>query len=58
MNIRLNDTEESISDLEGNGNHPIRTADRKTNLKNENSLGDFWGNIKYINILIVDVSEG
>ena len=40
---------------QNNGNHPIRTAKRKT--KNDNSLRDLWDNIKSINICIIGVSD-
>ena len=51
MNSRLNDTKECIGDLEEriNGNHPIRTADRKTNEKNESNICDLWDNKMYKN---------
>ena len=43
---------------QGSGNHPIRTAKRKKNLKNEDSLRDLWDNIKHINIFMIGVPEG
>lgn len=41
MDGRLNDPEEQISDPErqNNGNHTVKTADRKTNNKKSNIYG-------------------
>lgn len=40
------------------GNHPSKTAKRKTKLKkNENSLRNLWDNIEHTNIHIVGVPE-
>ena len=57
MNSRLSDTEEHISDLE-DGIVEIKTAKRKPNLKNENSLSDLSDNIKCTNIRNLVVPEG
>ena len=57
MNCRLSDTEEHISDLE-DGIVEIKTAKRKPNLKNENSLSDLSDNIKCTNIRNLVVPEG
>ena len=35
----------------------MRTAKRKTNLKNENSLKDLWNNIMHTSICIIGVPE-
>ena len=36
----------------------MRRAERKTNLKNESKVGDFWDNIKCNTIHIIGVQEG
>ena len=46
------------SGSQNNGNYPIRTAQWKTNFKNENNLRDLCDNIKYTNIYIIGVPEG
>ena len=59
INSRINETEEWISDLE----HKIvkiTTAEQnkeKRMKRNEDSLGDFWDNIKHTNIRIIGVPE-
>ena len=59
INSRSGDTEESISDLKARiMKSSIRTAKRKTNLKNNVSLMGLWDNIKYINIYIIGVPRG
>ena len=59
INSRPGDTEESISDLKARiMKSSIRTAKRKTNLKNNVSLMGLWDNIKYINIYIIGVWRG
>jgi len=59
INSRPGDTEESISDLKARiMKSSIRTAKRKTNLKNNVSLMGLWDNIKYINIYIIGVRRG
>ena len=44
---------------QNNGNHPIRTVDRKTNKKKrkESNIGDLRDDIKYANIHIIGVPE-
>lgn len=46
------------SKRQNNGNHPIRTADRKTSEKNEGNIRDLWGNVKYANLCIMGSPEG
>ena len=59
INSRINETEEWISDLE----HKIvkiTTAEQnkeKRMKRNEDSLGDFWDNIKHTNIRIIGALE-
>lgn len=56
INSRPGDAEESINDLKARiMKSSIRTAKRKTNLKNNVSLMGLWDNIKYINIYIIGV---
>ena len=59
MISNLDDTE-MISELEdriGELNHAEQTKEKELK-ENEDSLRDFWGNIKYINIWIIWVPEG
>ena len=41
-----------------NNNHQIRTAKRKKNPKNEDSVRSLWDNFKCANICIMEVLEG
>ena len=47
------------SERQNDGNHPIRTADRKTSEKKKKSyIRDLWDNINCANIHIIAVPEG
>ena len=47
-----------INPLQNNGNHPISTAYRKTNLKKkESNMWDLWYNIKCADLHIIGVPE-
>ena len=44
---------------QNNGNHPIRTADRKPNEKEyESNIRALWDNIKQANVWITEIPEG
>ena len=64
INNKLNNAEEGSNKLPGrqnNGNHPIRTADRKTNTerkKEKSNIWDLWDNIKHVNLCIIRLPEG
>lgn len=54
INSRFEGTEESISDnVKVSGNYPTGIAKRKRSEKNQDSLRDLWGTIKYTNIHIM-----
>ena len=59
INIRINESEEQINDLEDRMVE-ISAAEQnkeKRMKRNEDSLRDFWGNIKCTNIPIIGVPE-
>ena len=60
INSRLGDIEECISDLEDRRMETTQSEQQKEKqiFKNENSLRDFWNNIKHTNINIIRVPEG
>ena len=60
INSRLGDIEECISDLEDRRMETTQSEQQKEKqiFKNENSLRDFWNNIKHTNINIIGVPEG
>ena len=60
INSRLDDTEERISDLEDRIVEITQSEQQKEKriLKNEDTLRDLWGKIKYTNIHITGVQEG
>ena len=60
INCRLEDAEEYISSLEdGVVKSPNQNKKKeKRILKNEDSLRDFWDNIKLTNIHLIGLSEG
>ena len=60
INSRINEAEERISDIE---DRMVEFTAAKQNKekrmkRNEDSLRDFWDNIKYTNICIIGVQEG
>ena len=58
INSRLNDTEKEISELEDRVLEITNTKQKKKRMKrNEDSLRDFWDNIKHINICIIGVPK-
>ena len=46
------------SGRQNNGNHSIKTADRKTNENNESNEQDLWDNMKCANLHIIQVRGG
>ena len=60
MNIRMNNAEEQISDLEDRIME-ITELEQQTEtqiLKNESSIRDLWDNIKHVNLHIIGIPEG
>ena len=57
INIRLDDTEEQIRDLEDRVVE-ITEAEQEKKKKKRDRLRDLWYNIKHTNILIIRVPEG
>lgn len=55
LNIRLNDKEEQISELQYSR---ANNTKQKKEKRNVDSLIDFWDNIKHRNICIIGVAEG
>ena len=45
------------SGRQNNGNHPIRTEDRRTNEKNESNIWNLWDNIKHADLRIIGIPE-
>ena len=60
INSRITETEECINDLEDRMIEITATEQNKEKRmkRNEDSLRDFWDNIKYTNIHIIGVPEG
>ena len=56
----MDEAKNQISNLEykKEKKHLIRTARRKNNLKNEDSIRSLWDNFKYTNICIMVMPEG
>ena len=60
LKCRADDTEDQISELNKRLEEITQDEEIKEKRikKNENSLREFWDNIKYINICIIGVPEG
>ena len=46
------------SGKQNNGNHPIRTADRRQMKENESSTHHLWNNKKHAYIHVIGILEG
>ena len=59
INSRLNDAEKEISELEDRVVEITNTKQKKKKRmkRNEDSLRDFWDNMKHINICIIGVPK-
>ena len=57
INSRRSEAEERISELEDRMVEITTTEQNKEKKRNEDSLRDFWGNIKCTNICIIGVPE-
>ena len=58
INSRLDEAEESISDLKDKVVENNQSSKKKKVLKNEDSLRDFWDNIKCNNSCIIGAPAG
>ena len=61
LNNRLDEAEDQISDLEdkvAENTQSEQQQEKRIPPQNQNSLRDFWDNIKHTNICIIGVSKG